>query len=512
MANIVPTTGAQREKLRGGWFSVNNKEINNHTSAGHTLSGTGQQRRDMFADEDTRNFSVDSLYAAGRDGGGGSSWSLQSMSAAIGSVATGIRGMLSRENSVSGRSIHREASGPFSDGTSLIREGEFNPHDMAVIRPHARREASYTSMARSYRDPFMDHPIEDAEKEYHDLNPYDADADESTSLTYPLSSRTTSPPTIGIHTLPPLTEQTSRTTDPSSSSSEHRSSPLEPDSSFSSFEYNSRRRRSSIINTNTQPMRRSDSWWARFAKTSILDRKSSDTVKISPMEFRDPNPAPRLVTIQEASPHSQSPDSPQPQSWQNKPSHRKSISSVQTTKTADSEAIERMGGMDVIQRIGTSHSHQTTSSTGRDTPERDLSWSVPSPLSAVASSGLSGESQLRLEEDSTVESPVNMTHIDSLPNRSNSDASSQSAQSSSSKRPILGGNVLDRVQAYERKMSQDMEGLTSPGSPLSPGARTTRKKEEHPSKTRVTVNYGLAPRPSLFVANPDHKMHPSSDS
>jgi hypothetical protein len=506
IAHAIPIAGVQQEKSRPGrWFSTSNKGTNNHPSLGRISTDTRRQRRDMFADEDTRDFS--SLYATG----GGSSWSLQSMGAAIGSVGTGIRSMLSRENSGSGRSFHKED--PFSAGTSLMQDGEFNPYDLAVVRPHSHREGSYTSVARSYRDPFVDHPIEEAENGYHDLDPDGADPDE---ITHPLSSRITSPPTVGIHTLPPLAEQTSRTTDPTSSLSEHRSSPLDgnPNSSLPSFEYNSQHR-SSIINTNPKPntpIRRSDSWWARFAKTALLDRKSSDAAKTSsrPMEFRDPNPAPQLVTIQEGSTHSQSPnsESQQPRSRQNKSGHRKSMSSVQTAKTADSEAIDRIGVMDVIQRVGTSHSHQTTSSTGPESPDRDPSWTVSSPLSVIASSGRSDESHLRLDDDSTVESPP--THLGLSGKESTSVTSVQS--SSTPKRSISGGNVLDQVHAYERRLSQSAESDPSPGLPLSPGVRNTRKTEEHSSKNRVTVNYGLAPRPSLFVANPDHKRQPSSES
>jgi hypothetical protein len=508
MANVIPMAGVQRENVRGGpsgWFSMSSKEVNNHASAGHTSSDSGQQRRDMFADEDTRNFGASSFYAEGRDG---SSWSLQSMGAVIGSVGTGIRGMLSRENSGGDRSIRRETSDPFSDGTALIQDGEFNPYDVAVVRPHVRREASHASMARSYHDPFVDHPIKEVDNGYQYLNADDADVDESTSSTRPLSSQIKQPPTVGIHPLPPLTEQTSRTTDPASSS-DHRSSPeidSNPNSSFSSSEYNNQRR-SSIINTNPKPnslIRRSDSWWARFAKTSLLDRKSSDGGRMSPraMEFRDPNPAPRLLTIQEASVHSpDSVDSQQPQPVQHKSSHRKSMSSVHTAKTADSEAIERIGTMDVIQRIGTSHSHQTMSSTGRDTPERD-SWIIPSPLSVVASSGRSGESLSRPEDEIIVNSPTEMVAPEISEKASTSDISTQSAKASSTPlRPVADGNVMSRIQALERRISQDSEGITSPRSPLNPGARN-----------RITTNYGLAPRPYLFVANPDHARHPSSGS
>lgn len=508
MVGVIPTAGVQREKYRSGtnaWFH-GNKETNNEVGVGHALNNTGPQRRDMFADED-REFGVSQPYGFARDGSGGSSWSIQSVTAAIGTVGSGIRGILSRENSASGHSFHgAEASDPFLAAT-LLRDVD-NPYNAASTRPTNRREMSYASTLRSYTDPFADHPVEEAETGYNDLLTGDAEADESTHLTYPQQSyQSNVPPTLGLHTLSPLTEQTSRSTDPSSSrsSQELRTSPFDSayNSSVTSHEYRPQRR-SSIINSNPPnvPIRRSDSWWARFAKTSFLERRSSERLK-SPtgiMDFRDPNPAPRLNTIQEASAHSNSPDSPESKSKRNKTEHRKSQSSLQTTRTADSEAIERMGGMDVIQRIGT---NGTTPSTGRDTPERDPSWTLPRSLSVVASSGRSEGSSTQHDDSSMVESPVEMTSKDLVTQDSSSD------NSTPAQRPISSAGVMDRIQAYERRMSQD---APVPVTPLSPNARNTRKKEEHPSKSRVTINYGLAPRPSLFVANPDHKGSPSSES
>ncbi|KAJ3520532.1 hypothetical protein NM688_g9150 [Phlebia brevispora] len=59
------------------------------------------------------------------------------------------------------------------------------------------------------------------------------------------------------------------------------------------------------------------------------------------------------------------------------------------------------------------------------------------------------------------------------------------------------GSVAERVQAYERRMSQVDSPIKSP-PPV-------------PSRTRRGASmYGLAPKPSLFVANPDRKR--GSDS
>jgi hypothetical protein len=57
--------------------------------------------------------------------------------------------------------------------------------------------------------------------------------------------------------------------------------------------------------------------------------------------------------------------------------------------------------------------------------------------------------------------------------------------------------VADRVRAFERRMSRE--------SALAPPPTNTRRREERtsPVTTRPAVRYGLVPRPSLFVANPD---------
>ena len=473
MEGEIPTAGAQREKLRSGptaWFSSINKEFHGHPEQGRALSIPGVQRRDMFADEDTREFGT--FYDTSRDG---NSWDLKSVGAA---ALDGVRGILSRQNS-NARSVAREVSDPFSD----ISAG---PYSVALVKPEARRETSSASTAHSYHDPFADHPNEEVDR-YSE----EGEADESTRLNQPHSSpRTNLPP---LSTLPPLIEVTSRSTELTGSSSSHdvRTSPFEsyPNSSVTSYEY--RPTRSSILNSAAPlnaPIRRSNSWWTRFSKTSFLDRRSSDGGKKSTStlpDIRDPNPPPKLLPIQEASAHS---DSPEPQKARDQQaytgSHRKSVSSLQTARTADSDAIERMGGMDIIQRVATSHSHQTSPSTGRDTPDGEQPLAISRPLSAVASSGLSDGSRGRVESDSTVDSPLEITKADS-PHR-----------------PLSGGNVLSRIQTYERRIS-DVE-TASTSSPLSPDGRNTRKREVNPSKNRVSIHYGFAPKPSLFVANPDH--------
>ena len=55
--------------------------------------------------------------------------------------------------------------------------------------------------------------------------------------------------------------------------------------------------------------------------------------------------------------------------------------------------------------------------------------------------------------------------------------------------------VAARVQEFERRMTQQE---------LSPPPTNTKKREERSRKPSV-VNYGLVPKASLFVANPDHR-------
>lgn len=520
MAGVIPTAGGpQREKSRHGpsaWFG--HKE-SSQLGAGLVLHDNGRQRRDMFADED-REFGLGSVYRVGRDGSGGSSWSLRSVGAAIGSVGLGVRGILSRQNSEDARNVLREPSDPFSDNT--YSRDDLDPYGVALIRPQGRRQTSYTSQIsyastnRSYHDPFAEHPIDEVISDKHGSSE-DIDAEDSTLLGK--GSVTTLPPTLVLQTLAPLTEQSSLTSDPTSLRSSQNfspSSPFEsiPSSSYTSHEYRPQRR--SMIDSSpvpSAPLRRSDSWWAKFSRTSFLERRSSGSQSPRAMDFRDPNPAPRLVPIQEASSHSNSPDSPEKSKRDNR-GHRHSLSSLQTAGTADSEAIERMGGMDVIQRVGTNTSHQTTPSTGRDTPEPERSW-VPRPLSVVASSGRSEGSQslLHADDERSVESPVEM--VPSEQSHSSSDSSTPPAAPSTPQRPapVSGqGGVMSRIQAYERRTSATVEEASGPQSPTSPGGRNTRKREENPSKSRVTINYGLVPRASLFVANPDHRGSPSSDS
>ncbi|KAF8071852.1 hypothetical protein FPV67DRAFT_901898 [Lyophyllum atratum] len=481
------------------------------------------ERRDMLADEDSRDFGA-WHDARRRDGTGGSSWSLMSI---IGSRKR------SREPSIAGSvggASWKEKIDPFQDGAALMRDEETSYG--GTSRPHGRRQLSYTS-TRSYRDPFAD-PIQEESSGHY------ADEGEGQASTQPYLHpippqlpilRTILPVSQGGHSLSPLTERTSQNTlsinDPSTSVSSHAtalSSPFDTPSNFTSHNSldapkSSGSFTSSIIGAAAPnlPMKRSDSWWTRFSRTSFLDRRPSDSLRSKGMlEFRDPNPPPRLVAIQESmhsaspdrhSPKSQLSDSSQPgaisrQASRLRGGHNKSLSSV---RTADTEAIERMAGtMDVVQlqRSGS----RRTASTGT-TASLSIDTRPNSEIHEDHGPGVYGDPEMM-----TFVSPVEMADAESLfrrpdpyhPSTQPPTVLSSPASPSIHNPPPSSGAVAARIQDFERRQSQDQPPLLS---------NTKRHEERSNKRTHGTpVNYGLIPRASLFVANPDHRTLPSGDS
>jgi hypothetical protein len=442
------------------------------------------QRRDMLADEDTRQFGGESVYGL-RDGSGGSAWSL-----------------LSAFGGAPPRSSHssapwREKSDPFSDSAALMMQDEPPAAPQQAKLSHHRPSYASGGARSSYIDPFADSPVEEP---LYDI-PEDTRQGENTDVEP--SQGIVSPPDAVTQPLSPLSKQASRSSDVTTTVSSHAHGPTSFDASRASSRtsnndgQSSSRMHSSILDSYhppNQPIQRSNSWWTRFAKTPFLDRKSSDASQSRPkaLEFRDPNPPPRLVAIQEASGDSNIPN-PQDSDTSRKGTHHKvyssvahgrSMSSMKTSKTADSEMIERMGGMDVVQRMGTSDSSHTSHTSEPNSPESD------SHLRRVSSQYLSDED--------TVESPTEMKETD-MPGREDPFANPLRTPRHVS---LPQGGVAARVHAYERRMSRETEGASSP--PLSPGMHNTRRWEERPAKKgMVSVNYGLVPRPSLYVANPD---------
>lgn len=475
-----------------------------------------EERRDMLADEDNDL----SWYEPQRRG---SSWSVRSF----------LSGR-AKSREPSGMSLHGsdigspvgtpwlEKGDPFSDGAAMAVDGETGFIGAAVPgssrRPQVnRRQQSYASSrsGRSYVDPFAD-PI--AEE-----NHYRAYTDDDGPSTYPppnlATIQTMLPYTGQPHTLSPVTEssRTQSMLDQASSSS-HTNSQDRPFSPFDAS--NSTSRSSQDINRSprpssmfdpaavpNQPIRRSDSWWAKFSRTSFLDRRSSDRRSRTngELDFRDPNPPPRLMAIEEtnsASPE-ESPGSRRSNSIRRSGSrlskhgskvygaHGKSMSSI---RTADSEAIERMANtMDVVQHARGS-SARTRDSVG---------------TSASTEDGSSRWTHDRQEDaDEIVASPTTMEPGDSAyyanprsprltPSVHSPSPAPSTASANSSNR--TGNSVAERVQNYEKRVSIDVE----------PPPTNTKQREERP---KSKVGYGLVPRASLYVANPDRKGQPSDGS
>lgn len=504
-----------------------------------------QQRRDMLADEDTRDFGE--WYDARRgDGVASSSWSLRSI----------LGGRLrSGEPSFDGTATGApwgEKADPFSDDATATGDEELGIAGAAgvpVSRPVGLRETSYSSTRTraSYVDPFSD-PKQES-RDGHQGHGYNAGEDalqRHPDSAEPLPSLLTNLPLpMGTHTLSPLSEHTSREISslhdlPSSVSSQYTNEP-----NLSPFESTSRvTSRTSVdsprspgsyttstLGTPNQPMRRSDSWWSRFSRTSLLDRRKSDASarrSAGMLDIRDPNPLPRLVAIEEST-YSNSPhggDSPKLNAGRghsilrkgSKPygGHTKSLSSVNTMKTADTAAIEKMARtMDVVQRMRTgTDSHRTMSSTSSsltvDTHRDDASWSQDHYQREASDLG----------ELINFSSPTEMTHAEAIATAAEPSISRPVSKTSSP--PIIPSNfssnntprplrvappgaVAARIQAYERRLSQDQEVLS---------ATNTKQHEERVGKRNagLSVNYGLSPRPNLFVANPDHRLMSSEGS
>lgn len=530
--------------------------------------GNTYQRRDMLADEDTRSFG-EWYSSRGRDGTGGSSWSLKS-------ILGGTR-LASREASTTSRGTNagsrntpwREKSDPFADGTSPLRDEDTGFMEVgSPMRPRAngRRFMSQASSKSgfSYKDPFSD-PVQEERRERSDASdPLLGEEEIEDPLRFSVrhvpvlpSIMTTLPLFQGGHTLSPLFEHThasrhtltipesNTATSSHAHSSETGITPFggssslgTPRTSVDPFPPSS-----SIISTVYNDMRRTDSWWTRFTRTTLLDRRLSGTSRMSvtggKFEMRDPKPPPRLDAIAENIRMSSSSQTLQEEplmQQQQDPTlggavpmayemgHGKSMSSL---RTVDSEAIERMAGtMDVCQRIKTrSNSNQTTgsiNSTGGISIDT-LGSSVDVGNNYYTSGG--GTSQGILPDDlPTFSSPVEILPLqalggyDVLPPRPSSPPllSTPSSPRESSIRPHASPpplllkstpmspsspGVADRIHAYEKRMSLEQTS--------SPPVTNTRYREER-TKKRVTVDYGLVPRASLFVANPDSQHLPTS--
>lgn len=362
--------------------------------------------------------------------------------------------------------------------------------------------------------------------------------------TKPLTIRTALPPSADFVPLSPLVEQASQNSLSNSSSSHHTNSDQYAGSG-SSQGVNSPRP-SSILDPNppqSQPIRRSNSWWARFAKAPLLERRGTDSSSRNGgfIDIRDPNPPPRLLVIEEST-HSRglsdgtaeagprrNPSVGTNRSRAGTPTRRPAFyhetihgRSATSLQTANTEMLERVGGtMDIVQRDGTLDSHHTSltglddefgvggggsgSGSGphlrallvRGEPSHHSTRTASSSVSAYVESPMI-QSPLR----SAAGSPTDQfTHPPlSSPPPSEEVAAGLVAEHAGS--PPRSPGVAERVRIFERRMSRE--------SAPPPTPTNTRQREERLTPppaalaaARPAVRYGLVPRPSLFVANPD---------
>ncbi|KAG8944413.1 hypothetical protein FRC04_001993 [Tulasnella sp. 424] len=324
----------------------------------------------------------------------------------------------------------------------------------------------------------------------------------------------------------------------------------------------------------TTPMKRSDTWWARFGRASLtsLSRSGSGAGGLNPirslrsqigggsrsptdayasLDFRDPNPPPRLEGIEETGQSNDpSPESVKPKEGSGDSAigfvarrklkhplrdlHSKSQSSM---ATADSEALEKMGRMDVIQRGRTASSETTTPAgsiyegweygTAHLVPLQHASpvssfGDRPSPVTHKSSSGTSAflPTPPSATGSGTQETYLTAkTHQDSGPSNRDGSDSFKSIPSPipppppaprRGRRPSSG--LASRVAVFENMaLSTSPPGSpsplspTSPRSPRSPSTISQSPLREVDKRKSGGVRYGLMERPPLFVANPDAK-------
>lgn len=488
-----------------------------------------RSRHDILADED-RSFDWEVLRRAGSGGdpslGGDHSarssphgWS-NAVTASLRNLARSTgRASHSRESTVD---WEKHGVDPFSSEVALMADRlEHDELPERIGPPHP------------YADPFAS-----SSEVLHDhLSGPEPEPQEDPQEVRPAALRTTLTPRVDFVPLSPLLEQASQNSLSNSSSSHNASSEQHTGSGSSNGGASRSPRPSSILDPNpppSQPIRRSNSWWQRFAKTPLLERRSTESSTRNPsgfIDFRDPNPPPRLLTIEEST-HSHSPDVSESRrvasfgisaarghtptrkhpSLYRETSHGRSASSLQTANT---DTLERVGGtMDIVQRDATLDSQFTT----QTSPFADDEFGVASPGQSASAPSSFGSSPVRAlfvrgepsysstrtssssELPAALPPPPSPAPATGTPPRELTDLTSgEVAESVVRPRVSVGGGphspgVTDRVRAFERRMSRDSE--------LPPAPTNTRRREER-TTPRPVVRYGLVPRASLFVANPD---------
>ena len=475
-------------------------------------STANQPRMDMFADEDKSFVCAGQSTVQRQDSAGASIWSLRS-------VGVLVRGAIGSERSGSvvnqGDREWEKINHPREGGQEgLIRQASLDSNSSS--HPAHRKEASLWS----YTDPFEDPiPNDDYDLHLHPRTPEkDADyilrsdsADDSewTALgpkdsVWPFS-----------HTLTPLREVShtslsdlsnshpepshGQTTDSHADNpalsppADSSSPPHSPTTSRSSHSQpNASVPRHSIISSPTLSrslsLSRLDNWWSRLTKPPLLDRRSSMSTS-KPVDFRDPTPAPHFISLEEtkkSSPTSSHTPDDIPAG------HGRSLSSAHSGRTANTDSAEHLvGSYDVVQRLA------SDGSSSRRAPSLGSAEITEQRMFVVdnrASSEISVSSALpHVDPPRSIRLPADVASFMDV------DMPSQPVMSPTSHlaSPQKGALVSNRVKAYERRMSQELE------SQQTSIPRNTRRREEVPSRSRPTIQYGVAPRASLFIANPD---------
>ncbi|QRV89735.1 kelch repeat-containing protein 3 [Ceratobasidium sp. AG-Ba] len=535
-----------------------------------TRQNHGRQRFDILHDEDAREFGDvgTGRGAAGREASeisnrtawgdfvNASSASLRSVGAALG---LGRAGRQSSYGSVQPsrrelEDMEKNASNPFLDNSGT--EGSPSVPTVALVgtsRPRAERQESSSSLREvTYRDPFEDpshYPLMPLEENHHGRarSPQEGESLVGAFRQEDLEDHgcyddTIIPPTLETYGLTALGRPRSNSDLAPSNESVGSGNGAGSATASISHDYHPI---TLLSNQPSAPIRRSDSWWSRFSVGSLrgdrgahqegfnivrrLSRQSERPSRADAfIDFRDPNPPPPLRTmapIRETGHSAEpSPDDVQRHSRSSTlnhiatGSHRRSASSLVTVQTADSSALERIGQMDIIQRVRTASSLHRQSLSLETSPElseeRGTSGFVPRRprLSIVPGSPVGGSrSAAETHQESRASTP-SLSEDHGTVVASPTELSSSIGHSHHSLSPVKAttpvrtrqptGRVAERIAAYERRMTETSPITPTRKSPV--GGEPIRPR----TKSHTRVEYGLVQRPELFVANPDGRASP----
>lgn len=304
---------------------------------------------------------------------------------------------------------------------------------------------------------------------------------------------------------------------------------------------------SNMIPAPSERPQRSGSWWKRL---SVSGRSRNNSLSsrtgvgsgfggyTGTAMLRDPNPPPRLVTIDEAASSQLSPGSkrsspgmltprtgntppgevpppapPVVATGNVAPRHGKSTSSLRTT---DTDLIDRMAGtMDVAYREQSGSGNSGTPSIHRQWRNSTDSVGDASSFASVGrggaparqGSGSSSNLVLSPTEMDPHESIASASMLPVIPPRTHSPTRvppismyNKTGSGSTGNSPVSptspSGGVAAKIQEFEKKHRQSV------------GSVAEMDKEK--KRRSGVVDYGLVPRRSLFVANPDHRKSQSS--